>query len=120
MKIISKYLVFINLVLVLVFAGCTMPFIVIESGKGEDLVLEQAKQELKPEKLPDPTATPEPETSKPLAPLTGSIGDLVWQDLNGNGRQDQGEPGWAATSGQVSVSGSALSWRSSSGFSPSA
>lgn len=93
MKIISKYLVFINLVLVLVFAGCTMPFIVIESGKGEDLVLEQAKQELKPEKLPDPTATPEPETSKPLAPLTGSIGDLVWQDLNGNGRQDQGEPG---------------------------
>ena len=93
MKIKSKYFVFISLVLVLVLAGCTMPSIVMESEQGEDQNQEQAKQELKPEKLPDPTAAPRPETSKPLDPSTGSVGDLVWQDTNGNGQQDEGEPG---------------------------
>jgi len=41
-----------------------------------------------------PTATAVPPTTTP-APQTSSIGDRVWQDLNGNGQQDAGEPGVA-------------------------
>jgi hypothetical protein len=40
-----------------------------------------------------PTSTPEPPSDPPFTtPELAAIGDYVWEDVNGNGRQDEGEP----------------------------
>lgn len=40
-----------------------------------------------------PTATPEPTAEPPIKiPVLATIGDYVWEDTNGNGLQDAGEP----------------------------
>ena len=93
MKMKSKYLFLISLALILVLTGCKMPFIVIETGQDEDQndVLPQSQGEVS--KQTDPTATPTLVVEDGPGTSSGTIGDLVWEDLNGNGRQDAAEPG---------------------------
>lgn len=92
MTVKPKIIIFVSLLLVLLLAGCEMPLQITESGQTE---VQPAKQGLRNENKPEATATPVTETGNAPDQSTGTIGDQVWEDLNGNGRQDAEEPGVA-------------------------
>jgi len=52
----------------------------------------------------EPTDTPmaEPTLQPTATPLPGALQIMAWQDDNGNGLRDAGEPGWAGLSASVS------------------
>ena len=57
--------------------------------------------------LPTETPTPAPTDTPTPAPGNGSVGDRVWQDDNGDGVQDAGEPGIQGVTVRILDSGGA-------------
>lgn len=87
-----KHILFLSWVMALILAGCSFP----DAGEISSNTAEST--------TPTPTASSNPENPSAQKPQAkndnptqdldpSSIGNYVWEDLNGNGQQDSAEPG---------------------------
>ncbi len=83
--------------------GTFVNFVRIENREPPDTAPEET----------DPTNNEDDEPTTVLPPTTGQIGDRVWEDRNGDGTQDPGEPGLAGVA--VELTGDATGTSTSAG-----
>ncbi len=94
MRVEIKWVHSLLWVILLVLAGCGTPVRSTPApanGPGIDATINPAENTQIPPASLSKETTPTPKQASSLAP--GSIGDVVWEDLNGNGQQDENEPG---------------------------